>query len=128
MSRMYSEVERETVYSRSRALMTQGHTVRFAYDCLKEAITGPQKHMVMLVEYDQLAKNPERTIRSLYNFIEQPYFQHNFDAVDCSYDEYDLEAGIKGLHKIRKRVEFIKRDSILPPDLFHEFSGLEVWR
>jgi sulfotransferase len=127
-SNLYSEYERETVYSRTRALFSPGHTVRFAYDSMKEAITGNQKHMLMLIEYNDLAKNPESTIRALYNFIGQPYFNHDFNNVEKTYDEYDMAAGIKGLHSIRNKVEYIERQPILPPDLFEEFSGLEVWR
>lgn len=128
LSRMYSEQEAETVYTRAYALMSPGHTVRFAYDSLKEAITGPHKNKIMLVEYDQLAKNPEQTMRSIYAFIKEPYFAHDFNSVEASYDEYDIEAGIIGLHKIRKQIAYIPRDSIIPPDLWNEFKNLEVWR
>jgi sulfotransferase len=127
-SKLFTDQERETVYTRAEALMAPGHSVRFSYDCLKEAITGPQKHKIFLVEYEQLTKNPERTIRSLYNFIGEDYYNHNFNNVEASYDEYDADAGIRGLHTIRKQVQYIPRETILPPDVFHQFSGLEVWR
>ena len=128
LSKMYSDQEAESVYTRAYASMSPGHTVRFAYDSLKEAITGPQKHMIMLLEYEQLAKNPEQTMKALYNFIDQPYYKHDFNNVECSYDEYDQDAGINGLHNIRKKVQYIERTPILPPDLWNEFSNLEVWR
>jgi sulfotransferase len=128
MSRMYGEKEAETVYSRAYALMTPGHTVRFAYDSLKEAITGPQKSKLFILEYEQLAKNPKETMQALYKFIGEPWFEHDFDNVAASYDEYDKDAGIIGLHKIRKKVEYIESEPILPPDLWNEFANLEVWR
>lgn len=128
LSRLYSEQEAETVYSRTYALMSPGHTVRFAYDSLKEAITGPQKHNLFILEYQQLAKYPESTMKALYAFIDEPYYQHDFNDVARTYDEYDIEAGIPGLHSIRQSVSYIERDFILPPDLLHEFKNLEVWR
>jgi len=128
LSKMYSEQDAETVYTRSYSLMSPGHTVRFAYDSLKEAMCSPQKHNIMLVAYEQLAKYPEQTMRAVYAFIDEPYFEHDFSNVETSYDEYDLEAGIHGLHKIRKEVSYIERDYILPPDLVSEFSNLEVWK
>ena len=128
MSKMYGEQESENVYTRSYALMTPGHTVRFAYDSLKEAITGPNKNKVMLLEYEFLAKQPEQAMRSVYSFIKEPHFEHDFDNVEASYDEYDIEAGIHGLHKIRRSVEYVERNPILPPDLWNEMSNLEVWR
>ena len=128
ISKLYSEQEAESVYTRCYSLMNEGHTLRFAYDCLKEAITGPHKHKIMLLEYNQLVKHPELTMRSLYNFIQEPYYNHDFNDVEASYDEYDFEAGINGLHKIRKRVEYIERQPIIPPDIWSQFSNLEVWR
>jgi sulfotransferase len=128
MSQLYGEEESETVYTRAYAQMAPGRTLRFAYDSLKEAITGPHKKMIMLLEYDQLAKHPEQTMRALYNFIGEPYFDHDFSNVEGEWDEYDLDARINGLHKIRKEVKYIEREPILPPDLWAEFSNLEVWR
>jgi sulfotransferase len=128
ISRLYSESERETVYTRADALMSPGHSLRFPYDCLKEAVTGPQKRKIMLVDYDQLVSKPEVVMKALYNFIGEPYFEHDFNNVEASYDEYDAEAGIYGLHKIRNKVEYLKRETILPPDLWKQYSGLEFWK
>lgn len=128
MSKMYGEKEAESVYTRTYALMTPGHTVRFAYDSLKEGITGPHKTKIMLVEYEHLASKPKETMQALYNFIDEPWFNHDFNSIEAQYDEYDLDAGIIGLHKIRRKVELEKQMPILPPDLWNEFSNLEVWR
>jgi sulfotransferase len=128
LSRMYSDQEAESVYTRAYASMSPGHTVRFAYDSLKEAITGPQKHRIMLVEYENLARNPKLMMQAIYAFIDEPYFEHDFENVEAAYDEYDIEAGIQGLHTIRRSIEFVEREPILPPDLWNEFANLEVWR
>ena len=125
---MYGEYESETVYSRCDALMAPGHSLRFAGDSLAEAIHGNNKHKLMLIEYDQLAKNPEFTMRAIYKFIDQPYYEHDFDNIEASYNEYDLEVNINGLHKIRKKISYIQRDSILPPDIWNKYSNLEFWR
>lgn len=127
-SRLFTDQDRETVYTRANSLMSPGNSLRFPYDSLKEAITGPHKHKIFLLEYEQLTTKPEETMRSLYNFIGEDYYNHDFDNVETSYDEYDAAAGINGLHKIRKKVQYIPRETILPPDVFHQFSGLEVWR
>jgi sulfotransferase len=128
LSQMYNTQEAETVYSRANALMTEGHTLRFAYDSLKEGITGPQRDKIVLIDYDDLAKFPEQTMQTLYKKLGEEYYPHDFDSVEASYDEFDLDANIIGLHKIRKGISFIQRRSILPPDLWQQFSGLEVWK
>lgn len=128
LSKLYGDAERETVYTRTHSLMHPGYPVRFAYDCLKEAICGPQKHKIMLLEYDHLVKNPIHTMHALYNFIGEPYYEHDFNNIEYGYEEFDQDVGITGLHTIRKKIEHNPRTPILPPDLWQQYSGLEIWR
>jgi sulfotransferase len=108
--------------------MSPGHTLRFARDCLYEAAVGLNKHKLILIEYDELTKYPERTMKSLYKFIGEPYYNHDFTTVEGSYDEFDADVNTVGLHKIRKGVCFIERETILPPDIWTKYSNLEFWR
>lgn len=117
-----------SVYSRCDYLMREDSTVGFAYLGLKQAITSAEKNMIMLVEYEQLCKNPAGMMTAIYNFIGQPYYQHDFNDVETSYDEFDDDVNVKGLHTTRKKIEWIERPTILPPDILHKFSDMEVWR
>lgn len=116
-----------TVYSRIESLMEETGIVGFPYTGIKQAITSNEKHKLMLVEYDQLCKTPEAIMKAIYSFIDQPYYEHDFNNVEASWDEYDAEIGIP-LHTVRKSVQFIPRDSILPPDIRQKYSNMEVWR
>lgn len=116
------------VYVRSESLMKEGGIIKLPYDSLKSGMMGMFKDMLMFVEYDLLVKNPEGTMRALYNFIDQPYYQHDFNNVEDSYDEYDADLNMKGLHTTRRKVEWIPREFILPPDVLNRYSNLEVWR
>ena len=116
-----------SVYSRADSLMSNDGIVGFAYNGLKQGITSGEKKKLMLVEYDQLCKNPKGMMTAIYNFIGEPQFEHDFNNVQMSWDEYDAEIGIK-LHNVRKKIEYTQRETILPPDLIHKYSGLEVWR
>jgi sulfotransferase len=116
-----------TVYSRMDSLMEPGGVVEFAYTGVKQAITSSDKDMLMLIDYETLCKNPEGMIRALYNFIGEEYYQHDYNNVEASWDEYDAEIGMD-LHKIKRKVEFIQRETILPPDIITKYSNLEVWR
>lgn len=128
ISKLYSPEEVTTVFTRSEALMQPGHTVRFAYDSLREALTGHNQDKLLLIEYNDLAKYPEMTIRKIYGFIDEPYFSHDFSNVEAHYDEFDIDANIKGLHSIRKEVSFAARNPILPRDIWEKYSNLEGWR
>jgi sulfotransferase len=127
-NQMIPEEYATNVYSRCDYLMREDSTVGFAYMGLKQAITTDEKNMIMLMEYEQLCKNPEGMMKAIYNFIGQPYYHHDFDNVEASYDEFDADVNVKGLHTTRKKVQWIERPTILPPDIQHKFSGMEVWR
>lgn len=118
-----------TVYSRAEMLMDPAGVVGFPYTGIKQLITGPddEKRMAILIEYDQLCKEPELTMRAIYNFIGEPYYNHDYNNVEASWDEYDAEIGIK-LHDVRKRVEYRPRNFILPPDILNKYANMEVWR
>lgn len=117
----------KSVYERVDAFMDTTGIVGFPYVGIKQAITGNEKHKLLLVEYDQLCKNPENIVNSIYTFIGEQKFEHDFDNVEKQWDSYDAEIGIK-LHQVKKKVEFVHRDFILPPDVLQKYTGMEVWR
>lgn len=64
----------------------------------------------------------------VYCFIDEPLFAHDFDNVDYAENEFDQNLGIKGLHTVKKKVEFKQRRSILPPDLFRQYQEMDFWQ
>lgn len=116
-----------SVYQRVDSLMLEDGVVGFPYIGVKQAISGPDQSIFFLLEYEQLCKNPKQMITAIYNFIDEPYFEHDFNNVEASWDEYDAEIGIK-LHEVRKRVEWRERNFILPPDILNKYANMEVWR
>lgn len=128
ISTVYSKDVDMNVYTRSASLMADGGVVKLPYDSLKSAFTGQFASTMMLIEYDILAKNPAGTMKAIYNFIGQPYFQHDFNNVETSYDEYDTNIKLKGLHTTQKVVQYKERAYVLPPDVLNQFSNMEVWR
>ena len=116
------------VYTRAKTLMENDTgIVSCPYTGLKQALAGPEKDMLHILEYEHLTKNPEQALRSIYEFIGEPYFEHDFDNVEGSWDEYDEEIGIK-LHTVKKKVEFVPREHILPPDILDRYKDMEFWR
>ena len=117
------------VYTRANWQFNSG-VVAVAYHSLQQGYHSTHTNKLYFVEYDDLAKNPERTMRGVYNIIGEPYYDHDYDDVEISYDEYDVSVAMPGLHKIRKKVQHIQRPSILPRDLFESYTnkGYEFWR
>ncbi|AFY48281.1 sulfotransferase family protein [Nostoc sp. PCC 7524] len=122
-----NSLERANVYSRTEALSQGGRLVGLSYNALKEAFYGEHSHSLLLVDYDLLSQNPEKTISLIYQFLEEEPFAHDFDHVQYDEPEFDQRLRTQGLHKVREKVEFRPRQTILPPDLFTKFYDLSFW-
>lgn len=125
---MFPEGAGVSVYSRAQYLTDPSSFVGFAYNGVKEALFGPNKENIMVVQYDQLAKNPKLVMKKIYEFIGEPWFEHDFDNVVGDYDEFDADMNIKGLHHVRQKVQFKERQTILPPDLFNHLEQMDFWK
>lgn len=126
-SRMFNAASRQTVYSRCEALINAGGAVGSAWTALKEAYYGDYSDRLLLVDYDILTQHPARSMELIYQFIQEPAFDHDFNQVDYEQSEFDQALGVKGLHTVRKKVEFKPRRSILPPDLFAKYQDMSFW-
>lgn len=125
---MFPEGAGISVYSRAQYLTSDGAFIGFAYNGVKQALFGPKKENIMVVQYDQLAKNPKLVMKKVYDFIGESWYEHDFDNVEAQWDEFDADMNIKGLHHVRQKVEFKQRQTILPPDLFQHLEQLDFWK
>lgn len=116
-----------TVYTRVNRLATSDGLVGFAIDALREAFWGEHADRLILVGYEALAKKPEDTLKKLYDFLEERWFVHDFDNVEYEASEFDLALGTPNLHKVRRKVQWIERESVLPPELFNRFVNDAFW-
>lgn len=127
-SRMFNPATRNTVYSRCEALINAGGSVGSAWTALKEAYYGEFSDRLLLIDYDLLTQHPTRTLELIYQFIDEPVFDHDFNHVNYDENEFDQTLGVKGLHTVKKKVEFKTRRSILPPDLFVKYQEMDFWQ
>jgi sulfotransferase len=128
VSTFFSKAEAVDVYTRTEALLGADRPIGFALNGLKEALYGGERKMILLVNYEDLSKTPGNIVREIYKFIDEPYFEHNFNDVEASYDEYDSDINLPGLHSVRKIISYIARETILPPDLWRKTEPLSFWK
>jgi len=121
------DVERNTVYSRVDTLAQRNRLVGFAWAALKEAFYGEHARSLLVVEYDLLVQAPEQVLRLVYDFIGEPWYEHDFANVHYDAPEFDQALGLSGLHRIRPQVAMHSRRTLLPPDLFQQYSALSFW-
>jgi len=117
-----------TVYSHVDALMNGSGSVGAAYNALKGAFFGPLSSRLIVIDYESLARDPVRAMRSLYDALGVAFFEHDFSAVSFSSPEFDRSAGCPGLHTVSGPVRYVERETLLPPDLFDKFAGSSFWK
>jgi sulfotransferase len=117
-----------TIYSRVQALTDPRGMVGFSFQAIKDAFYGQYAagHL-MLLTYETLTKNPEAALRAVYEFIGEPWFEHDFDNVEYGASEFDMRVGMPGLHTVRSRVEATERKPILPLEIFNRFLPESFW-
>ncbi len=117
-----------TVYSRVEALTDPRGMVGFAFQATKDAFYGQYApgHL-MLLTYESLARNPAAALRAVYQFIGEPWFEHDFEHLVYNADEFDARIGMPGLHSVRPKVEPIERVPILPREIFNRFVNESFW-
>ena len=127
-TRLYSGEARATVYSRVESLARQDSLVGFPWSALKEAYYGEQSESLLIVDYELLARAPEKVLPLIYQFIDELWYEgHDFNNVEYTASEFDEALGVKGLHTVRRKVSFEPRKTILPPDLFKKFEAMDFW-
>ncbi len=117
-----------TVYTRASAVAGSGGMVGAPYDALKQACYGAQRDRLLLVQYETLASDPAKVMHTIYAFLGEPVFPHDFDHTDYDVTEFDERAGTPGLHTVRGTVKAEPRETLLPPDLFNRFRNDAFWR
>ncbi len=118
-----------TIYARVDHLADKDGMVGFAYRALKEAFFGEHPQCLLLLQYETLIADPARALHALYDFIDEPHFDHDFERIE--FDDgssFDQRAGTPGLHDVRAKVGSTPRKTILPPDLFRRFANESFWR
>jgi sulfotransferase len=64
------------------------------------------------VRFEDFSKDPETEMKRVYEYLEIPYFSHDFNNVQQLTHENDVIHGIFGDHKIHPKVSPIPSDFI----------------
>jgi len=102
------------------------------YINLKDAFDRGLENRLVLLPYEFFTHNPEASMKAIYEFIDEPYFKHNFDNIEQKIFEEDLGYGWgNDLHKIKEgKVTPVKSDAqfVLGEKLAELYSNKEFWK
>ena len=87
-------------------------------------------HMIYFIEYENMCKNPEKIMRGVYEFLDKPFFPHDFENIEYSNENFDKAINIKDLHTVKKRVEYKPPRNVLPLEIVQKYKkmNMEFWR
>lgn len=132
INKLFTDVNKrpdDDVYRRTEHLMN--NVVGDSYRFLRSGYYGPYRKQFFILEYDNLVTQPEETMKKLYEFIDEPYYQHDFDNVQPLFDTakvLDIDLGFPELHTVGKKVKSSKTPIVLPPDLMQRYANTEFWK
>jgi sulfotransferase len=85
-----------------------GPALEWLHDALQQ---GFDQH-ILFIRFEDFTTNPQAEIDRIYNYLEIPKFQHDFNNVEQLTKENDIIHGIFGDHKIQSKIQPITTDYI----------------
>jgi sulfotransferase len=87
-----------------------GQPVGLAIERLHQVFKEGVNKKILFIRYEDLAKEPVPEMKKIYQYLEVPYFNHDFNNIEQITQEDDAVYGIYGDHQIRKKLEPLKAD------------------
>jgi len=123
-------VHKDNVFARCGSMMDRHDGIVAGPWILLREGCAMNPEMIMLIDYENLCKTPEKTMREVYEFLERPYYSHDFENVEYSNENFDKSCNLKDLHTVKRKVEYNPPRCILPPEIVQKYNemNMEFWK
>jgi sulfotransferase len=98
-------VKFKTAQGRVETFIDAAQPVGRAYIAIRDALTRGWKDRMHFVDYEDLTRQPQRTLAGIYRFLDEAGHDHDFEKVEQVTFEDDFVYGLKDLHQIRPQVK-----------------------
>lgn len=124
-----NQVEWKTLAGRCKVWADASQLVGQSYNNIKDALERGFKDRMHFVPFEDLTGSPKKTLKGIYDFLDEEVYDHDFNNVEQVTVEDDLVYGMQDLHKIRRKVEKMEPQwpSILGEEIAKNFEGQECW-
>ena len=99
-----NELKCKTALGRVELFIDEAQPVGRAYNAIRDAVTRGWVSNMHFVEYNQLTREPAKTLAGIYRFLGEESCEHDFENVEQRTVEDDFVYGFKDLHVIRPQV------------------------
>lgn len=117
--------------NRCETLCSPAGILGASYNGLKQVYSDGRQKQVHIIEYDDLINKPQETMRKIYEFLGEEYFEHNFEKIENIHRERDLEVyGLADMHEVKPTLAktSLKPEDVLSPNILAKCRGAEFWR
>ena len=121
--------------NRCMYLLGEGGIVYESLNAIMEGFTQNMNDKMHFVDYDDLVNSPKETMENIYDFLEEEFYDHDFESISNIHREDDLITyGLSDMHEVRSKVKKTSPSpaSVLPEeiiDLYKENrTRLEFWK
>jgi sulfotransferase len=118
-------IKLQTIEGRCDYWMQPDQLVGLTLNRIKDAFDRGYGDRMFILPYENLTKDPKNTMKKLYEFLEEPYYEHNYQYVEqVTFEDDEVHGFGNNLHKIRKIVKFQPSDAIqmLGKDIVEKYS------
>jgi len=88
------------------------------------------QNIIHLVEYEDLISDTKNIVNKIYDFLQIPNYEHDYDNIKNDIRENDNIHGMPTLHEVRPTISKSKNNplEVLDKNIIKKYSGLEFWR
>lgn len=102
-----------------------------SYQGMQQLVVEGKQRFMHFIEYSDLMSRPRETMQAIYDYLEEPYFEHDFDHVENIHREDDARIyGFADMHEVRQKLGKISADpaSVLSPAVLQSCENTAFWR
>lgn len=111
-------------------LMSPKGIVGQSIHALSEAFYKGYENNLLLIEYDDLVRDPQKELDRIYKFLDMSSYSHIFQNISMKVYENDKIYKLDNMHLVRNKVEKIHRDNskYLSEYVMNKYKHMEFWR
>ena len=117
--------------NRCEYMATPGGFLGRVLQAISQGIDQGYRKNMHFVEYKDLVETPKETLKKIYDFLGEEYYEHSFTNISNDQSINDKEIyGISNLHTIRPdlRSVALKPTDVLSPITLQKCQGMDFWR
>ena len=101
----------QTLEGRLSVWTAQEGLVGSTFNSIRDSVMRGHRKKFHFIDFEKLTTQPELALKYVYDFLDEEYYEHDFNNVQQYTKENDAEHGFSDLHTIRSKVEPVKDDS-----------------